>query len=94
MKHSSMYRPLFFLLFFAFAAYGQQKLIAIINTVDDGEPPVEHSELSHLDARDGKKYKVVKIGSQTWMAENLNYDASGSKCYDNKPANLEVRQIV
>jgi uncharacterized protein (TIGR02145 family) len=29
----------------------------------------------------------VKIGSQIWMAENLNYDAPGSKCYDNDPAN-------
>jgi len=31
--------------------------------------------------------KKKQIGSQVWLAENLNIEASGSKCYDNDPAN-------
>jgi uncharacterized protein (TIGR02145 family) len=30
---------------------------------------------------DGGPYEAVLIGTQTWMVKNLNYNASGSRCY-------------
>lgn len=67
--------------------------LLLVSCMTDSSTPWNASDVcpdapgTLLDERDGKSYKTVKIGTQTWMAENLNYATGNSFCYENADNN-------
>ena len=73
-----------FVAIFMLAACGGSSTSANENNV--GSEYFEESD-TLLDLRDRQTYKVVVIGKQTWMAENLNYETANSVQYPDYDGN-------
>jgi uncharacterized protein (TIGR02145 family) len=54
-----------------------------------GESGFEVDHYVVTDTRDNKRYPAVKIGNHIWMAQNINYRAGNSWCYNDDKSNCD-----
>jgi uncharacterized protein (TIGR02145 family) len=53
------------------------------------DPEIKKIRNTFTDTRDSKQYGVFIIDNAIWMKSNLNYNAKGSFCYENKSQNCD-----
>jgi len=78
---------------------GDASSVVSDNKTNTYKPTVEKYSATHesysgnsgnfTDTRNRQSYKWIRIGTQIWMAENLNHETYNSWCYENKKANCD-----
>lgn len=62
-------------------------------TGDQAEELFDPADIEYdsiVDVRDSQVYKITKIDGKWWMAENLNYAADSSFCYNDEPDSCAI----
>jgi uncharacterized protein (TIGR02145 family) len=82
----NLLRPCFITMAFGFAAFA---CTSSVKTTSPAPATIEKLE-PFVDPRDGRSYRVVRIGRQIWTAQNAAFPTEPSWCYEDDPADCEV----
>ncbi len=68
------------------AAPSSSESIIIALSSESTEPPTVNGN-TMVDNRNNKTYQLKSVGGKLWMAQDLNYERSGSMCFNNENSN-------
>jgi len=66
----------------------------VVKKAVKSQPKITVDGGTFTDERDGKTYRYAKIGSQTWMMDNLGYDGGDSKICKGKEEKCEKEGLL
>ena len=65
-------------------------LLLTVASIGQPQQTDEAIEMTLLDSRDGQRYLTIVLADMVWLAQDLNYEAPESFCYDDLEENCRL----